>query len=94
MLDGVIRFALLGFIMALGLVAYRVVKGPTVADRIVALDAVGTLIMGLIIIGAMWLRDGNYLAYVVILSLISFVGTVAFAKYIKVGGVIDERDPD
>lgn len=93
MLDAAILIALIGFLIALVLVAYRVVVGPTVADRILALDAAGALIMGLIVISAMWLRDRNYLAYVVILSLLGFVGTVSFAKYLKRGAVI-ERDSD
>lgn len=84
---------LVGQVVALGLAGYRAVRGPTVADRVAALDAVGTVIIAILIVGAMVLKDKQYLAYALVLSVLSYVSTVAFAKYI-LRGVVIERDSD
>jgi multicomponent Na+:H+ antiporter subunit F len=88
-----IAISLVALAIALLLCAYRVLRGPSVADRVVALDAVAIILMGIIVVGSMQFRETGYLAYVLVLSVLSFVATVAFAKYIQ-RGVIIERDPD
>jgi len=75
-----IAFAILG----LGLLAtvVRVILGPTLADRILGLDTLTTLGIGLIAVFAV--RSGFYL-YVdiaVALALLGFISTVAFARYL------------
>lgn len=89
----VLWIVLVGQVIALGMAGYRAVRGPTVADRVAALDAVGTIIIGILIVGAMVLHDRQYLAYALVLSVLSYVSTVAFAKYIQ-RGVVIERDSD
>lgn len=89
----VLWITLMGQVVALSLAAYRALKGPTVADRVAALDAVGTIIIAILIVGAIALEDKQYLAYALVLSVLSYVSTVAFAKYIQ-RGVVIERDSD
>lgn len=75
------------------LVILRAVRGPSVADRVVAGDALSTLLMALIIASSIWLDEIFYLDYVLVLAVLSFVGTVAYSKYLQ-RGVIFERDVD
>ncbi|MFZ5815582.1 MAG: monovalent cation/H+ antiporter complex subunit F [Bacillota bacterium] len=89
----VLWITLVGQVVALGMAGYRALRGPTVADRVTALDAVGTIIIAILIVGAMLLEDRQYLAYALVLSVLSYVSTVAFAKYI-LRGVVIERDSD
>lgn len=75
-----IALGLLGF----GLVAtlIRIVRGPTTADRILGLDTI--TILGIGIIGVFAVRTGLYL-YVdiaVAVALVGFLSTVAFARYL------------
>lgn len=79
--------------MGLVLVAIRAILGPTVADRVVAADALSTLLMSLIIASSIWLDEVAYLDYVLVLAVLSFLGTVAYSKYLQ-RGVIFERDVD
>lgn len=79
--------------VALIMVAVRATIGPTVADRVVAADALSTLLMSLIIASSIWLDEVMYLDYVLVLAVLSFVGTVAYSKYLQ-RGVIFERDVD
>lgn len=85
--------SLAGLSAALVLCAYRALRGPSVADRVVAVDAASVMLIGLIVVGSIHLNETKYLDYVLVLAVLSFIGTVAYAKYIQ-RGVIIERDPD
>lgn len=89
----ILVITLVGQVIALGMAGYRALVGPTTADRVTALDAVGTIIIAILIVGAMLLNDKQYLAYALVLSVLSYASTVAFAKYIQ-RGVVIERDSD
>jgi multicomponent Na+:H+ antiporter subunit F len=89
----VLLVALVTISVAIVLSAYRALKGPTVADRVVALDAVLVGLMGLLVIGSMLARTDKYLAYVLVMAVLSYIATVAFAKYVE-RGVVIERDVD
>ena len=75
-----ISLVLLGFAMALAI--FRVIRGPSLADRILGLDTITTLGIGVIAVFAV--RTGLYL-YIDIaltLALLGFLSTVAFARYL------------
>lgn len=78
--------ALVLLVAAMGLAFVRLVLGPTLADRVVALDLLAIVAVGMI--GAYALRSGeeNLLDAAVVLALISFVATVALARIIERGG--------
>jgi multicomponent Na+:H+ antiporter subunit F len=75
-----IAFALLGFAMLAAVI--RIVIGPSLADRILGLDMVTVLAVG--VTGVFALRTGLYLYadIAVGVALIGFVSTVAFARYL------------
>ncbi|WP_407431555.1 monovalent cation/H+ antiporter complex subunit F [Arcticibacter sp.] len=64
------------------LVFYRLFKGPEVVDRVIALDLIITIGIGLIT--AYSIRSGQalFLDVAMILALIAFLGTIAFAFYL------------
>jgi multicomponent Na+:H+ antiporter subunit F len=68
--------------LALFLTVYRIVVGPTLADRVLALDLLTVLAMGFI--GAVAIRTGItfYIDIAIALALLGFLATVAFARYI------------
>jgi multicomponent Na+:H+ antiporter subunit F len=70
-------------ILALGLAFLRLVKGPHIADRIVALDLLAIIMAGFMAVHT--IRSGNpvYLDVVGTLAIIAFLGTVAFARYLE-----------
>jgi multicomponent Na+:H+ antiporter subunit F len=75
-----ISLALLGLALLFALI--RIIRGPTLADRILGLDTLTML--GLAIIAVFAVRTGLYL-YVdiaVALALVGFVSTAAFARYL------------
>ena len=62
---------------------YRIFKGPTAADRAVAIDILGILIIGFcVILGIVTKRDW-YIDIGIAWALQSFIGTLALAKYLE-----------
>jgi multicomponent Na+:H+ antiporter subunit F len=69
--------------VAVVLAFIRLVRGPSLADRVVALDLIGTLAMGMIVVYAIAANQPVLLDVAIVLALLSFLGTVAFARYLE-----------
>jgi multicomponent Na+:H+ antiporter subunit F len=63
----------------------RLVKGPTLPDRIVAMDLIGILVIGLIVVLAATTGIRETLDAAIVIALIGFVATVAYATYVERG---------
>lgn len=83
-----ISFAIL--LIALVLTLIRLYKGPTVSDRVSSLDLIAVIVMGFIIIYSIHIKNALYFDIVIIISLVSFMGTVALSTYLKTKN--DERN--
>jgi len=70
-------------ILASLMVLYRVLKGPTAADRIVAIDIFGILIVGLSAVLGIATGRSWYIDIGIAWGLQSFIGTLALAKYLE-----------
>lgn len=66
------------------LVFIRFFKGPAVVDRVVALDLTISIGVAIIAIYSMMAKNSAFLDDAMILALIAFLGTVAFAYYLAV----------
>jgi multicomponent Na+:H+ antiporter subunit F len=62
---------------------YRLLTGPSLPDRIVVMDLVASLVIGLIITYIMLTGQTVYLNVAVAIALLVFMGNIAFAKYLK-----------
>ena len=85
MLEMVTQFALVTLGVALLIAVVRLVKGPTLPDRIVAMDLIGVLVVGLIVVLAASTQVRATLDAAIVIALIGFVGTVAYATYVERG---------
>lgn len=61
----------------------RLVRGPTLPDRVVAIDLIGVLILCLLVAVAASTGEQAFLDVGIVIALISFVGTVAYARYVE-----------
>lgn len=77
------QVALLILLAAMFLAFYRLVRGPSLPDRVIALDLIATLALGIIVAYAIMVGQPVFLNAAAILALIAFLGTVAFAKYLE-----------
>ncbi|MCD7035734.1 Na(+)/H(+) antiporter subunit F1 [Metabacillus sp. GX 13764] len=72
---------------------YRLVKGPTVPDRIISLDAIGINLIGITAIFSIVMNTDAFLEVILLLGVLAFIGTVAFSKFLEKGEII-ENDRD
>ena len=71
------------------IVLYRVVKGPTMQDRVVAVNVIGTKTVVIIAIIAMALGHPDYLDIALVYALLNFLLSIAISKFsVERGGVI------
>ena len=77
----ILVFAML--LAALVLTAWRLMKGPSVNDRIMAMEVIAIIVMGFVIAYSILINNAIYIDIPVIISLISFIGTVAVSTYLK-----------
>lgn len=79
----VVAVALLGLALAAVLAVLRLVRGPSVPDRVVALDNLLLVVVGGIAVGAAATGSGAFLAVLVAVALLGFVGTVTVARFVE-----------
>jgi multicomponent Na+:H+ antiporter subunit F len=63
----------------------RLVRGPTLPDRVVAMDLMGVLVVGLIVVLSAWTGVRPTLDAAVVIALIGFLATVGYATYVERG---------
>ena len=68
--------------LALFLALARLLRGPSLADRVVALDLLALLAVGVIVAYDILTRQPILLRSAIVLALLAFLGTVGFAYYI------------
>ena len=68
--------------ISLILAFYRVVVGPSLPDRVVALDLIAYLVIGFIATYCIHISQAVYLDAAIVLALVAFLGTLAFARYV------------
>ncbi|MCX8061990.1 MAG: cation:proton antiporter [Anaerolineales bacterium] len=74
-------------VAAVLLCLYRVARGPSLPDRVVGLDLLASVTVGLIAVYAVLSGEIIYIDVATVLALIAFLGTVAFAYFIEKGGM-------
>ena len=84
-LDGVVFFCLAVLAVALGMALLRLYRGPSLPDRIVALELVATLLVGVVAVHAIGSREPVFLDVGIVLALVGFLGAVAFARFMVLG---------
>ena len=69
--------------VAAGMTFIRLVKGPSLPDRVIALDLIGVLMVCLLVVTASATQQQALHDVAMVVALVSFVGTVAYARFIE-----------
>jgi multicomponent K+:H+ antiporter subunit F len=75
--------------IALLLAFWRLLLGPTAADRILALDTLYVDTVALLVLLGIHLRSNLYFEAALLIAMIGFVGTVALSKFLTRGDIIE-----
>lgn len=81
LLDAAVFLIAASFFIAL----IRVVRGPTLPDRVVAVDLIGITAVCLMVAAAAGSKEPAFLDAAVVIALLGFLGTVAYSRYIERG---------
>jgi len=62
---------------------FRMARGPTAPDRTVAIDILGIILVGFCALLSIWTGEDFYMGVALAWALLSFIGTLALAKYLE-----------
>jgi multicomponent K+:H+ antiporter subunit F len=82
-----IGFVIIGVALLLNL--WRLLKGPTRGDRILALDTMLINAIALIVLYGIYERSTFYFEASLLLAMVGFVGTVAYTKFLLRGDIVE-----
>jgi multicomponent Na+:H+ antiporter subunit F len=89
MFELIMKIALLGISISIVGLIYRLIKGPSIHDRVIALDAIGINLIAVVGLTSIVLETSAYLEAILLLGILSFVGTIAFAKFLEKGEIFE-----
>lgn len=82
MIDKTIIILIFILLASLPFSVYRMIKGPTIMDRVLSFDGISITIIAVIILLSMMWRTTRYLDVILIFSILGFFGTVMFSQYL------------
>jgi len=91
MTAAILPFVTLAFVLALLLAAWRLLRGPSTPDRILALDTLYVNAVALLMLLGIMLGTSLYFEAALVIALLGFVGTVALARFVLRGDIIEPR---
>ena len=77
-----IDFALYFMIALVALCLYRIVRGPSIADRVVAIDIIGIIVVGICVLLSISTGRAFLIDIGIAWIILSFIGTLTMAKYL------------
>ena len=89
MLANAILIAMALIILALVLNIWRVVIGPDITDRILALDTLYINAIALLVLLGIHMTSAAYFEAALLIAMIDFIGTTALCKYLLRGDIIE-----
>lgn len=91
MFDIILYGSLIVSSFSLIIVLLRAIIGPTTSDRILALDTLGMMLIGIIGLVMMLQETVVYADIALVVAIIGFVGTITMSKFLERGVVIDDN---
>jgi multicomponent Na+:H+ antiporter subunit F len=82
-LSGAAQIAMVILLVSMALVLWRLVKGPTAADRVIAMDLLSVLVVTFLVSLAIHTRQTSYLDVAIAYACIAFLGTIALARFLQ-----------
>lgn len=76
------QIAIVLLLIGMILVLWRLAKGPTAADRVIALDLLSVLVIAFLVAFSIFARETSYLDVAIAYACIAFLGTIALARFI------------
>ncbi|MGF7183953.1 multisubunit Na+/H+ antiporter MnhF subunit [Desulfitispora alkaliphila] len=89
MLDMILNIGMIAVAVSIAACFYRVAVGPSLPDRVIALDTIGINIVAMISLFSLKHATQMYLDVILVIAILAFMGTVAISKFMEEGVIID-----
>ena len=76
-------------ILSMVVLLYRVFRGPSNPDRLIALDAISVMLISAVALLSVLFDTGYFIEVILLIAIMSFIGTVSFSKFIEKGEIIE-----
>ncbi|MCO0862196.1 Na+/H+ antiporter Mnh1 subunit F [Staphylococcus pasteuri] len=90
----IIIIALIIVVLSMLAMLVRVILGPSLADRVVALDALGLQLMAVIALFSILMNIKYMIVVILLVGILAFLGTAVFSKFMDKGKVIEHDRND
>lgn len=94
MIDSILIASLVILSLAILGCLYRLIRGPSMNDRIMSLDTIGIILLSMIAVLCMLFRTTVYFDIILLIGILTFIGTTALARYIERGDVIERTNDE
>lgn len=91
MIENILIISLILFGVAIFITFIRIIIGPSLPDRIIALDVIGVLILSTIAIISILFQTLAFFDVILVLGILAFISTISFSKFLERGVVIERK---
>lgn len=91
MIEKMLILSLVFFTLAIAVSVYRIIRGPSLPDRVIALDLIGVNLVSGIAIFSILLKTKAFFDVILLIGILAFIGTIAFSKFIERGTIIEYK---
>ncbi|AOV06639.1 Na(+)/H(+) antiporter subunit F1 [Sporosarcina ureilytica] len=91
MINTMLTISLVLISITIVIAVLRIILGPSLPDRVLALDVIGVNLIASIAVISVLMNTKAFLEVILILGILSFIGTIAYSKYILRGVVVERK---
>lgn len=91
MIQTILTIALSLFCLAILLALYRIIVGPSMPDRVVALDMIGVNLISGVAVFSVVLHTHAFLEVILIVGILAFISTLALARFVERGDIVEYK---
>lgn len=91
MVETMLTISLIIFGIAIAVTIIRIIIGPSLPDRVLSLDMIGVQLVSALAIVSVILDTTAFFEVILVLAVLTFIGTIAFSKHIERGVIIERK---
>jgi len=91
MIPTILLISLVLFGVAILITFIRIIIGPTLPDRVIAMDVIGVNLISVIAIISIIFHTKAFYDVILVLGILAFISTISFSKFLERGVVIEHR---
>lgn len=91
MISIILTVALSLFVLAILLALYRIIRGPSMPDRVVALDMIGINLISAVAVFSVALQTRVFLEVILVVGILAFISTIALARFVERGDIVEHK---